>query len=41
LVVVSVGRIAGEVKAIALPAVYAEKLTVAPTELLTRFELKT
>jgi acyl-CoA thioester hydrolase len=41
LVVVSVGRIDGEVKAIALPAVYAEKLTIAPSELLTRFDLKT
>jgi hypothetical protein len=39
-VVVSVGRVDGEVKSIAVPAIYAEKLTIAPTELLNRYEPK-
>ncbi len=38
LVVVSVGRIDGEVKAIALPPIYAEQITVAPSHLLSRFD---
>lgn len=41
LVVVSVGRIAGEVKAIPLPPVFAEKISVAPTALLNQFNEKT
>lgn len=40
LVVVSVGRILGEVKSIPVPAAYADKLTVAPAELLTRYDAK-
>lgn len=41
LVVVSVGRIDGEVKAIPVPAIYAEKLTVAPDHLLNQFDKPT
>lgn len=40
LVVVSVGRIAGEVKSIAIPTLYAEKISIAPAEILARYEVK-